>query len=74
MTSSPYFRGFILLWFFVWGFSLLKFPAQCYRILSWGKAPDERQEKRAKFVGYIAFSFGALFVIELVFGFLNWTK
>jgi hypothetical protein len=71
VTVSPYFAGFILVWFFAWGFLLLKFPAQCHRVMSWGRTPDERQTKRARFVGYMALFFGGLFVIELAFGLVN---
>jgi hypothetical protein len=36
-----------------------------------GRTPDERQTKRARFVGYMALFFGGLFVIELAFGLVN---
>jgi hypothetical protein len=39
--------------------------------MSWGRTPDERQTKRARFVGYMALFFGGLFVIELAFGLVN---
>ena len=74
MIVSLYFAVFIMVWFFGSGLLLLKFPAQCCRLRSWGKAPDEKQVRRTVIVGYIALFFGCIFLIEIVFGFVKLTK
>jgi hypothetical protein len=53
MPSSRIFHIVILVWFFGWGFLLLKFPAHRYRIGSRSKTPNAKQLKRAVFVGYM---------------------
>jgi len=57
----------ILVWFLGWGFLILRFPVQCFRLLSWGRRPTLKQLKREKFVGYMALAFGVLFLLELAF-------
>ena len=74
MTVSPYFAGFILAWFFAWGFLLLKFPAQCHRVMSWGKPLDERQARRIKVIAYVALVFAGMFAVEIAFGLVRWAK
>jgi hypothetical protein len=68
IPSSRIFHLVILVWFFGWGFLLLKFPARCYRIGSRSKTPNAKQLKRAVFVGYMGLFFGCLFLLELAFG------
>jgi hypothetical protein len=58
----------MLAWFFGWGFLLLKFPRPCYRLLSFGKEPSPKNLKLAKIVGWMGLFFGAVLVIELLFG------
>ncbi len=55
----------VLIWLFGWGFLILRFPVQCFRLLSWGRIPTSKQLKREKFVGYMGVGFGTLFLIEL---------
>jgi hypothetical protein len=74
MIPNRVFYVAILIWFFGWGTLLLKFPVQCCRVMSWGKMPNAKQLKRARFVGYMGLSFGLLFLIELVFGLVQWAK
>jgi hypothetical protein len=57
----------ILVWFFGWGFLMLRFPVQCFRLLSCGHIPTPKQLKREKIVGYMGVGFGTLFLVELVF-------
>lgn len=68
MLSSRIFHTILLTWFFGWGFLLLKFPTQTFRIMSWGRVPSAKQLKLALFVGYMALFFGCLFLLELAFG------
>lgn len=70
-TISQHFEILILIWFLGWGFVILRFPVQCYRILSLGRYPTPVQLKREKFVGYMALAFGAVFIVELVFGMIR---
>ena len=72
MFSQRVLHIVILVWFFGCGFLLLKFPAQCYRALAWGKSPDAKQLKRAQFVGYLGLFFGCLFLLELAAGWVQW--
>jgi hypothetical protein len=60
-----------LVWFLAWGFLLLKFPRQSFRVLAWGKEPKPHNFKVAKIVGYIGLGAGALLFIELIFGLLH---
>ena len=64
----PYIKVIALVWFFGWGFLLLKFPVLAYRILSFGRTPNPLQLKREKALGNMALAFGCLFVIELISG------
>jgi hypothetical protein len=64
----PYIKVIALVWFFGWGFLLLKFPVLAYRILSFGRTPNPLQLGREKMIGYMALAFGCLFAIEIVFG------
>jgi hypothetical protein len=59
-----------LIWFFGWGFFLLKFPVQCYRLLSWGRTPTAKHLKIAKIVGYMGVFFGCMLALEMAFGLL----
>lgn len=59
-----------LMWFFGWGVFLLRFPAQCYRLLAWGRQPTAKQIKTARIVGYLGLVFGGVLFIELAFGVL----
>lgn len=68
MPSSRIFHIVILVWFFGWGFLLLKFPAHRYRIGSRSKTPNAKQLKRAVFVGYMGLFFVCMFLLELAFG------
>jgi hypothetical protein len=61
----------ILVWFFGWGFLLLKFPLEAYRILSFGRTPNPHLLKREKALGYMALTFGCLFVIEIILGMIR---
>jgi hypothetical protein len=61
----------ILVWFLGWGFLILQFPVQCFRLLSWGRYPTPKQLRREKFVGYMALGFGILFLLELAFGIIR---
>jgi hypothetical protein len=70
MISPRVFHTIILVWFFGWGFLLLKFPS----IASWGKTPNAKQIKRAVFVGYMGLFFGCLFLLELAFGLVHWAN
>jgi hypothetical protein len=72
MISPRIFHTIILAWFFGWGILLVKFPAWCHRIASWGKTPNAKQIKRAVFVGYMALFGGCLFLLELAFGLDHW--
>ena len=74
MLTPSVFHTIILVWFFGLGFLLLKFPAQCYRVLSWGKTPNAKQLKRAVVVGYMGLFFGCLFLIELALGLVHWAN
>ena len=74
MLSPRIFHTVVLVWFFGWGFLLLKFPAQCYRVVSWGKTANAKQVKRAVFVGYMGLFFGCLFLVELAFGLVHWAR
>jgi hypothetical protein len=74
MVSPRIFHTIVLGWFLGWGFLLLKFPAQCYRVLSWGKTPNANQLKRAVFVGYMGLFFACLFLVELAFGLIHWAR
>jgi hypothetical protein len=74
MISPRVFHTIILVWFFGWGFLLLKFPVRCYRIMSWGKTPNAKQVKRAIFVGYMGVFFGCLFLCELALGLVHWAN
>jgi hypothetical protein len=56
-----------LVWFFGWGFLILRFPVQCFRFLSWGRIPTPKQLSREKIVGYMGIGFGTLFLVELAF-------
>ena len=67
-------HSLVLVWFFGWGILLLRFPAQCYRMLSLGKTPNSSQIKRAVYFGYGALFFGCVFVFELAFGFVPWAR
>jgi len=60
-----------LIWFFGWGFFLVKFPVQSYRVLSWGRTPTPRNLKIAKIVGYMGLFFGCLLSLEMAFGLLS---
>jgi hypothetical protein len=59
-----------LIWFYGWGFMLLKYPNQAFRMLSWGLIPDQRTRflQRSKVAGYFGLVFGTLFLIEWIFG------
>ena len=61
----------MLIWFFGWGFALLKFPREFHRLLSLGKEPTPRNLKLARIVGYMGLSFGMLLLIEFAFGLLK---
>ena len=74
MISPRVFHSLILVWFFGWGLLLVKFPAQCCRIASWGKVPNARQLKRAVFVGYLGLFSGCLFLVELALGLVAWAR
>jgi hypothetical protein len=69
--TSRIFSLIALVWFFGWGFLLLKFPRQIYRILSFGREPNARNFKNAKIVGYMGLGFGALLLLENIFGLLH---
>jgi hypothetical protein len=71
MFSRRVLHTVVLLWFFGWGWLLLRFPARCYQVLSSGKTPNAKQLKRLVLVGYMALFFGSLFVLELVFGLVH---
>ena len=71
MILHRIFYALMLVWFFGWGFLLLKFPKHCYRFLSWGKVPNEKQLKRAVFVGYMGLFFGCLLLVEFAFGWVH---
>ena len=68
MIPSYLFYVVALVWFFGWGFLLLKYPVQSYRVLSWGRTPKPKQLKVARFVGYMGVGFGCLLLVELTFG------
>jgi|HubBroStandDraft_6_1064221.scaffolds.fasta_scaffold93348_3 hypothetical protein len=74
MFSPRVVHSIVLVWFFGWGFLLLKFPTQCYRILSLGKTANAKQLKRAVFMGYMGLLFGCLFLFELAFGLVHWAN
>jgi hypothetical protein len=61
------FKILILVWFFGWGFLLAMFPVQGYRLLSWGRIPTPKELKAGKIVGFMAFAYGFLFLLELAF-------
>jgi len=71
MAQSRIFIVIMLVWFFGWGFLLLKFPRQCHRILSLGKEPSPRNLKLARIAGYMGLCFGALLFVELALGALK---
>ena len=58
----------MLVWFYGWGFLLLRFPNQCYRVMSRRKEPSPSNLKTAKVVGYMGLFFGTLLIIELALG------
>jgi len=62
------FKIVVLVWFFGWGFAILRFPVQCFRWLSWGRNPTPKQMKRERVVGFVALGFGVLLLLELAFG------
>jgi hypothetical protein len=68
MISPRTFHVIALAWIFGWGFLLLKFPRQCFRVLAWGR---QRNLKIAKIVGYMGLGFGTLLLIEIAFGLLT---
>jgi len=70
MPVSWRFIELMLVWFFGWGFLLLRFPVQCYRVLSLGKVPTVKQIRRATLVGYMAMFFGCLILLEIAVGLL----
>jgi hypothetical protein len=71
MISPRTFHVIALAWIFGWGFLLLKFPRQCFRVLAWGRQPTQRNLKIAKIVGYMGLGFGTLLLIEIAFGLLT---
>lgn len=68
---TPLLKAITLVWFFGWGFLLVKFPLQAYRILSFGRTPNPLQLKRERALGYMALAFGFLFDLVLIFGILQ---
>jgi hypothetical protein len=68
MISPRIFYVVVLVWFFGWGFLLLKYPVLSCRVLGWGRAPTPKQLKIARFVGYMGVAFGCLFLVEMAFG------
>jgi len=68
---TPLLKVITLVWFFGWGFLLVKFPLQAYRILSFGRTPNPLQLKREKALGYMALAFGCFFGLVLIFGILR---
>ena len=68
MEQSRIFLGIVLVWFYVCGFVLLKFPSQFYRVASRGKEPTPSNRKTAKVVGYMGLFFGTLLLVELILG------
>lgn len=71
MTPPGIFRAIVLVWLFGWGFLLLKFPIQCYRLLALGRRPIPVQLKRVRVVGYIGLIFGSIFLLELALGIIH---
>ena len=71
MISHNAFLGCCLVWFFGWGILSLKYPVKCYRLLSRGREPSTRNLKMVKIVGYMGLGFGAMTVLELVFGLMR---
>jgi hypothetical protein len=71
VIPSKVFYSLGLIWFFGWGFLLLKFPRQSHRFLAWGRDPKPWNLKLARIVGYMCLAFGALLLVELAFGFLH---
>jgi len=71
MMQPRIFIVIMLIWFFGWAFLLVKFPRQCYRVLSLGKEPSPRSLRLARIVSYMGLFFGALLVIELAFGMIK---
>jgi hypothetical protein len=66
MIPQKTFHLVLLVWFFGWGFLLTKFPQRCYRIMSWGQTPHEKQIRRARIVGYMGWFFGTLLLIQVL--------
>ena len=71
MAQSPAFVVIMLVWFFGWGFLLLKSPRLCYRTLCLGKEPSPKSLKLASVVGCMGIFFGVLLLVELAFGILK---
>jgi len=57
-----------MIWLLGWGFLLLRFPAQSFRLLNAGKTPTPKQLKLVRVLGYLGVGFGSLFLVELVVG------
>jgi hypothetical protein len=71
MIATRTFHVIAVVWVLGWGFLLLKFPEQCFRVLSWGKQPTKQNLKTEKIVGYMGLAFGTLSLIEMVFHLVN---
>lgn len=72
MIPNRVFYFISLVWFFGWGFLLLKFTVQSCRIMSWGKIPNQKQLKRARCVGYMSLFFGSLLLLQIALGLVHW--
>jgi len=68
MIPPRVFYIIVLVWFFGWGFLLLKYPVQCSKVLAWGRTPTPSRLKMAKVVGYMGMFFGCLFLLEIALG------
>ena len=56
------------LWFFGWGFLLLRFPDAAFRVFALGKKANARQLRSMRGVGVIALTAGLLLLIEVATG------
>ena len=71
MVPPGIFRMIVLVWFFGWGFFLLRFPIRCYRLLALGRTPTPVQLKRVRIVGYMGLIFGSIYLLELAIGLIH---
>jgi hypothetical protein len=71
MAVPAVFKVLALAWLLGWGFVLLRFPIQCYRLFALGRPPTPQQLKRVRIVGYIGLIFGSIFLLELALGIIR---